>query len=81
MPLSTTEKTQLQASVQALTDEITALVVDPDVNPLQAALDAANATITALQGKIDATKTALAAVETADAAEDTARAAALAALG
>lgn len=94
MPLSTVEKSTLQASVQTLIDEVNALVVDPDPNPLQVALDAANAalavanadltaandTITALNSKIDAAKAAMAQADAADAAEDTARANALAAL-
>lgn len=87
MSLSAAEKTQLTLDVQVLVDHITALVVDPDVNPLQAELDAANAALataqadnTALLAKIQSAKDAIAAADIADTAEDAARAAALAAL-
>jgi len=43
-----TEVAQLQADAKAIADAISALVPDPVPNPLQVALDAANATITQL---------------------------------
>ena len=85
MPLTLNEKTQLQSDAQNLADHIAALTVDPDPNPLQVALDqanaalaAANGTIATLQGKIDAAKASIAAANAADATEDAARAEALA---
>ncbi|MGH6796177.1 MAG: hypothetical protein ACREDH_13515 [Methylocella sp.] len=60
MPLSQAEKDVLVADAQKITTDVAALTVDPDPNPLQVALDAANAMIAQLQGKIDAAKTALA---------------------
>lgn len=60
MSLSTAEKTALVTSVQELSTQVNALVVDPDVNPLQATLDVALAQIATLQAKIDAAKLALA---------------------
>ena len=81
MPLSQTELTTLKQAVQAVADEVDALVVDPETNPLQVQLDEANATIASLQAKIDAAKQRLADAATADAAEDAAREAALAELG
>jgi hypothetical protein len=87
MPLTATQKSQLQSDVQALSDAVTALTVDPIPNPLQVQLDAAQAQIvtlqqgnTALQAKIDAAKTAMARADAADVSEDQARADALAAL-
>jgi hypothetical protein len=87
MPLTATQKTQLQSDVQTLSDAVTALAVDPIPNPLQVQLDAAQAQIvtlqqgnTALQAKIDAAKTAMARADAADVSEDQARADALAAL-
>lgn len=87
MSLSAAEKTAIIASVQDLTDKVSALVVDPAVNPLQPLLDAAlverdaaQANVVTLQGKIDAAKTAIQAVAAADAIEDQKRADALAAL-
>lgn len=95
MPLSTAELSDLQAVAQDLVDFAASLTADPDPNPLQVALDAANATIaqrdaeivtanaatTALQARIDAAKVKLAEAATADAAEDDGRAGALAELG
>lgn len=60
MSLSTAEKTALVTSVQELSTQVNALVVDPDVNPLQATLYVALAQIATLQAKIDAAKLALA---------------------
>lgn len=64
-----------QADKDAITaklDEASALVqalpVDPDVNPLQAQLDAALAENTALKAKIDAARAAAQADKDADAA-------------
>lgn len=95
MPLSSTQLSDLQAAVADVTAIVTVLQADPDPNPLQVALDAANATIAALtaerdtananaaamQAKIDAAKAQLAAAATADAAEDAGRQGALQALG
>ncbi len=50
MPLSQTEKTTLVADAQAISDAVNALVPD-GVNPLQAQLDAALATIAAMKAK------------------------------
>lgn len=68
MPLSTSEKSTLQASVQVVADQVAALVVDTvDVAALQAELvavkaerDAAVQTILTLQQKIEAALLALA---------------------
>lgn len=68
MPLTSTEKTNLQTSVQTVADQVAALVVDSvDVAALQAQLDqalsdlvAAQATIATLQAKIVAAQQALA---------------------
>lgn len=81
MPLTAAEKTQLQASVQTIADDVAALVVDPIPHPLQVLLDQANADKAALQAKINAAKVAAQAEAAADAAEDNARANVLAALG
>lgn len=56
MPLSQAEKSDLQSKVTAVADAVTALVVDPPVNPLQAQLDAANVTIAARDATIAAMK-------------------------
>jgi multidrug resistance efflux pump len=87
MPLTATQKSGLQSDVQALSDAVNALTVDPIPNPLQVQLDAAQAQIvtlqqgnTALQAKIDAAKAAMARADAADVSEDQARADALAAL-
>lgn len=54
-------KQQAEASAQqAVTDAVNALTPDPDVNPLQAQLDAATARITVLQAVIDTVKAAVA---------------------
>lgn len=45
MPLSATEKSALAATAQTILDEVNALTIDPAVNPLQAPLDAANASL------------------------------------
>lgn len=88
MSLSATQKAALAASVDTLTAQITALVVDPEINPLQPLLDAALAerdTALAanlvLQDRIAIAKVALQAVSAADAVEDLRRAEAIAALG
>lgn len=41
MPLSSNEKTGLAVAAQALSEAISALIIDPAVNPLQPQLDAA----------------------------------------
>ena len=43
-----THVAQLQADAKAIADLVATFVPDPDPNPLQVALDAANATITQL---------------------------------
>lgn len=58
MPLSAADKTALQADVQALSDAVTALTVDPDPNPLQVQLDKANALIASLKSSAQARKDA-----------------------
>lgn len=45
MPLSIVEKNVLVADATKFAADVNALVIDPAVNPLQAALDAANAAI------------------------------------
>lgn len=68
MPLSQAQKTELQASVQTVAEQVEALVVDTvDVAALQAQLDqaladlvVANGTIAELQAKISAALAALA---------------------
>ena len=47
-----TQVAQFQADAKAIADAISALVPDPVPNPLQVALDAANAQITALTEKL-----------------------------
>jgi hypothetical protein len=68
MPLSLAEKTQLQQEAQAVIDAVNALAVDPDVNPLQATVDALTAENNALKAKIDAARAAAQADKDADAA-------------
>lgn len=58
MPLSTSEKSALQAAVQTMADAVSALVVDPNPNPLQVQLDAANALIATLKASAQARKDA-----------------------
>lgn len=88
MPLTTVEKTALQGSAQAVLDGVNALTVDPLVNPLQADLDKANATIAqltsdkqtltdanvALTAKLAAVNADLGNLDAADLAGDAARA-------
>lgn len=63
MPLSSGEKLQLQAAVQALADGVQALVVDPIPHPLQVALDAANIQIAALTSQLDSANASNAALQ------------------
>ncbi len=93
--LTSAQKDKLTADVAALADHVAALIVDPDPNPLQVELDAANAQLAAanaalgdakaagaaLQAKIDAAKASIQAANAADATEDAARADALFHLG
>lgn len=72
MPLSQQEKTQLQTEAQTLLDAVNALTIDPAVDPLQPQLDAANATITALQNEIALLKTDIQTLKQAHASEDAA---------
>lgn len=58
MPLSAADKTALQADVQKLSDDVAALTVDPDPNPLQVQLDAALALIGTLKASAQARKDA-----------------------
>jgi hypothetical protein len=69
------DKDAILEKLDEAADLVTALPVDPDVNPLQAQLDAANAMVLSLQGeknalqaKIDAAKAAAQADKDADAA-------------
>jgi len=50
--ITDTQVTQFQADAKAISDAIAALVPDPVPNPLQVALDAANATIAQLTVKL-----------------------------
>ena len=82
MPLSATQLADLQAKVADVSTFVDSLQADPDPNPLQVALDAANATIAAVtaerdaaladaaakQAKIDAAILAAQAAKAADAA-------------
>ena len=58
MPLSAADKTALQADVQKLSDDVAALTVDPDPNPLQVQLDAALALIADIKADAQARKDA-----------------------
>jgi predicted nucleic acid-binding Zn-ribbon protein len=53
----------LKADMQALADAINALQPDPVPNPLQIALDAANATIAAQQAELDAANSTIATLQ------------------
>lgn len=54
------EKTALIAAIQTALNDANAIIVEPDVNPLQALLDAALAQAVVQQAKIDAARAALA---------------------
>lgn len=58
MPLSAADKTALQADVQKLSDDVAALVVDPNPNPVQVELDAAKAVIADIKADAQARKDA-----------------------
>lgn len=60
-------KDAINAKLQEAADLVEALPVDPEVNPLQAQLDAALADNAALRAKIDAAKAAAQADKDADA--------------
>jgi chromosome segregation ATPase len=54
MPISTTQLDNIKAAVQVVEDAVNALEADPEVNPLQAQLDAALASISNLTAQLDA---------------------------
>lgn len=75
MPLSSGQLTQLKSDAQAISDLVNTLVADTvDPAALQAALDAANATITKLNDKIARMLAQVDAADAADTTEDAARA-------
>jgi hypothetical protein len=65
MPLSVAEKTQLQADAAQLTNDINALVPDPNPNPLQVKVDAMKAAAVQVQQATDALVAANNALQTA----------------
>jgi peptidoglycan hydrolase CwlO-like protein len=52
MPISTTQLDEIKAAVQVVEDAVNAIEADPEVNPLQAQLDAALATVSTLTAQV-----------------------------